>query len=156
MTYLRSTTTALATLLILGGMSLGCGPDGPGGSDTSTETLENDGEACLTNPSGNSDGVDPGPTEMTVTFNTCLSSSCDTLTDKNCSVSLDGDEVVVESSATIESEGGACTDDCGRATVTCDSPDLETGEYTLIHGDASRSFHLPSASESICTGEAPF
>ena len=125
------------------------------GGGTTTETITNDGRVCLDNPSSSGDGVDPGPIEATVTFNKCLSSTCDTVTSKECTVEMNGDDVVVESSATIEREGDECSADCGAITVTCSGPDLDAGDYTIKHGEKLHPFSLPASGEVCGAGEAP-
>lgn len=62
--------------------------------------------------------------EVTVDFNTCLSSSCDTLTSAECTATLAGDTVTVTAEAVITSQGNECTADCGLVTVSCALPDL--------------------------------
>lgn len=58
-----------------------------------------------------------------VTFNTCLSSSCDTLVSSSCTVDYDGTSVIeISGEAVISSVGGECTADCGFATARCDVP----------------------------------
>lgn len=154
---MMETTMVRAALAgaLLTGMVAGCGI---GGGSVETTTLENDGRVCLSSQSGgSSDGVPAGILKATVDFNTCLSSSCDTVKKKECHVSLNGQTVTVESSATIEQKGGACTDDCGFVSTTCLSPPLEEGDYTLVHGDRETAFSLP-ADDTICddgTSPAP-
>jgi len=63
--------------------------------------------------------------DLIVDFQTCLSSSCDTLTDASCDLSLVGDVLTVESYGRIESSGTVCTDDCGFAVASCDLPLIE-------------------------------
>ena len=72
--------------------------------------VSNKGNAC----------VDDGA--VRVDFQTCLSSSCDTL-EASCVVTLDGETLVVTSEATVTSEGDICTTDCGTATTTCALPE---------------------------------
>lgn len=126
------------------------------GATPSVRTVENSGEVCLQNPpdSGETDGVDTGELRAQVVFDTCISSTCDEIQDKNCSARIDGSKVVIESEAEILSKGGTCSPDCGIVSATCEVPALESGEYRLEHGDKSRTFQLPS-DEAICLGSGP-
>lgn len=145
-----SVASVLLAVICTWTLSVACGT----GAAPSQRTVENDGEVCLENRSGDSEAVEPGDLRARVIFNTCLSSTCDDVQSKNCTVELDGTTVVVESRADIVSQGGPCSADCGFASVTCDVPPLERGDYRVEHGDASTSFTLPS-DESICVGESP-
>jgi len=69
--------------------------------------ISDKGTACL-------DGA-----EVKVDFNTCLSSSCDTLEGASCTATLSGDTITVTSSGTVVSVGDECTADCGFSTTTC-------------------------------------
>lgn len=145
---------------------LGCGqpsppPDGGGedaGPKTTTKNVHNDGRVCPFNEGGSpSDGLEVGEISVRVFVDECLSSSCDELTSKNCSASLEGETVTVTSSAAIESQSGSgpCTSDCGGIEVDCSLGELEAGDYTLEHGEESFTFTVPS-DEAQCVGEAPF
>ena len=76
-----------------------------------TTTLTDVGTACLASDT------------IQVDFETCLSSSCDTLVSATCTAELQGDTVVVHAEAVIESEGNECTDDCGFVSAECALPE---------------------------------
>lgn len=96
-----------------------------GGVDV-TEFVD-EGELCI-----GSDG------RLVVDWQTCLSSSCDTLTDATCEATLDGGTLTVTSYGRIESSGTTCTDDCGFASAACDLPTVEDpSTVTVAHGTTS-------------------
>lgn len=144
----------VATMLGLGLALGGCGGGLGGGSGTTTDTVQNEGAVCL-KKSG--DGQGESEVRVKVHFNACLSSSCDTLVDKGCSVEVSSGELTVESEATIESEKNpqGCTADCGLVSANCGTVTLEDGEYSLTHGDESMQFSTPLDSETCGAGESP-
>lgn len=74
-------------------------------------------------------------TDLLVDWQTCLSSSCDTLTDAECTVALEGGVLTLTTYGRIESVGTECTDDCGLASVTCVLPDIpDPSVITVEHG----------------------
>lgn len=93
-----------------------------------TETLTDVGVACL-----HSDGT------IRLDFETCLSSSCDTLVSATCAGSLDGDTLTITSEAVIDSQGDECTDDCGFVGATCtgDAPAAVEGITVSIGGQTA-------------------
>lgn len=85
-----------------------------------------------------------------VDFETCLSSSCDTLTDSTCTATLDGDVLTLASYARIESQGTACTDDCGFAMATCTLPAIaDPSAVTVEHGTTSVALDAIAACPAI-------
>lgn len=69
-------------------------------------------------------------------FDTCLSSSCDTVTSTSCTATLDGTTITVVGEAVIERTSGDCTADCGFVEVECDLPDTSGLEgVTFVVGD---------------------
>ena len=95
-----------------------------------TTVLTNDGVICIDETAG----------EVVVDMQTCLSSSCDTLISSECAVTLDGDTLTVTSTATIDSQGTTCTDDCGFVVVRCTLPDGDLSATTVRHGAESASY----------------
>ena len=88
----------------------------------------NEGALCLSNG------------DLVVDWQTCLSSSCDTLTDDTCTATLTSGTLVVESYGRIESDvaAGTCTSDCGFASATCTLPLIEDpATVTVEHGSTS-------------------
>jgi len=79
-----------------------------------------------------------GDEGLTVDFNLCLSSSCDTLAESYCTTSYADNTLTVESYARVESMNGTCTADCGMPTATCtDMPLIEdSSTVTVSYGDA--------------------
>ncbi len=98
------------------------------GEPVTTETLTDVGSACLL-----ADGT------IRLDFETCLSSSCDTLVSATCAGSLDGDTLTITGEAVIESQGDECTDDCGQVATTCtgDAPASAEGITVSVGGETS-------------------
>lgn len=97
--------------LLLSLLLLACDPP------VETRTITDEGSVC-TNDEG----------DVEVTFNGCLSSSCDTLVSATCTAELVGDVVEVHAEAVIESQGTVCTDDCGIIVASCELPLIEDPE----------------------------
>ena len=165
-----SVTVWVAALVFSAG-TVACGDDGESDSDggdaglerdggrVSTRTLTDDGEVCLMNASSNNEGteaLDPGSIVAEVTFDACLSSTCDTVQATECEATVREDSIVVESSATIRQSGRKCSGDCGSVRVACDVGELEAGEYALEHGDESLMFSVPSNQVVCGAGTSPF
>ncbi len=76
--------------------------------------------------------------EVSVDFDTCLSSSCSTVVSAGCTATLAGTVVTVHAEAVVDNGGRICTADCGQLATTCALPDLTglTG-VTLEFGAAS-------------------
>ena len=85
--------------------------------EVTTRTLTDEGSVCL-----DDDG------SIVVTFPDCLSSSCDTLLSAECTASLVDGVIEVHAEAVIESQGNACTTDCGIVQATCAMPLVEDPE----------------------------
>lgn len=100
------------------------------GGPTVTELVDV-GEVCIDSQDGS----------YVVDFQTCLSSSCDTLVSAECSGTLDGDTLTITATAVIESEGNVCTDDCGFVQASCELPTLsDTSNLTVVYGEQSGPF----------------
>lgn len=109
--------------ILLAGLLAGC----PLVDPVDVTELVDEGELCI-----GSDG------RLVVDWQTCLSSSCDTLTDATCDATLDGGTLTVTSYGRIESQGTTCTDDCGFAAARCDLPLIEDpSTVTVSHGTAT-------------------
>lgn len=107
----------MLTLLLL----LGCEPE-------PTAITVTDGTAC----------VDDGIETITFTFDTCLSSSCDTVESASCTATLSGETVTVTGEVVVLREGDECTADCGIVTAECAMPALpDTGEIEVVVGDTT-------------------
>lgn len=96
---------------------------------TKTVTLVDEGAFCF----------DSATDTYQVDFQTCLSSSCDTLVETACAVTLEDEGLVVTASATIESVvNGDCTADCGFVQVGCQLPELDDTEgLTVRYGSTT-------------------
>ena len=101
----------------------GCAADG---AFQHEESLDNKGTVCVKD------------NKVRVDFQTCLSSSCDTLEGALCVATMQGESVVVTSTATRVTKGNTCTSDCGFARVTCDLPSGADKATTVIYGGSSK------------------
>lgn len=94
--------------------------------------------------------------EVTVDFDLCLSSSCDEVVESSCTTTLDGNTVIVDASVTVRSDPrGPCTLDCNSPVVTCQTPPLAEGTYTLVYGEDQVPLTVPLGGQSTCTSEEP-
>lgn len=124
------------------------------------EVVLNDGAVCAVSQAAADNWRDQqafsagNPVHLRYFAGTCLSSSCDTDREASCSVRLEGSVLVVESRMGWSSKQGmvACTDDCQRMSVTCESPPLAAGTYTIRHGDHEVPLTIPSEpAQAPCT-----
>ena len=90
---------------------------------------------------------------------TCVSSS-QFDRDYSCGVTLDGDEIVVESVFTYSTKGNSTTLDCGTITTECSIDVPDDGTYTVIHGEEALDIEivdgavvLPVDSDAVCSAE---
>lgn len=84
-----------------------------------------------------------GELEVSVLFPTCLS-SCSREVEAWCSISVQGSQITVQSRASVEREGGSCTDECGQLVASCVSEPIAAGVFQLRHGEVSAEVTLPS------------
>lgn len=68
-----------------------------------------------------------------------------------CGVVVDGDVVEVSGVIEVDSAIVAVTADCDGGAVTCVTPPLAAGSYTLRHGALSLPFTLSSSRGRVCT-----
>ncbi|KIG15131.1 hypothetical protein DB30_05831 [Enhygromyxa salina] len=143
---LRSTSIVLGALVLIAS-SLGC-----------TEPIEtiyvNEGVACVSVENG-TDYI------VTVDFPVCLSSSCDTLVKSSCDVQILFDaagpeprkHLLIHARATVRSESGSCTADCGLVQEVCEL-NVSDGDYTLVFGDHEGILTVPAVpgDEPLCLG----
>lgn len=110
------------------GLLFGCG------GDTEVFTYDDEGVVCLSSQQ----------TALTahVTFD-CFPSSCHTVKSSKCEAVVVGDEIVITSSAVVESYGTDCTSDCKAVEATCSVPAPPAGAYSIVHGNERRSALLP-------------
>ena len=117
---MRPMHTFLRVALALG-LFTACGP--------TTEVTESTDEGLLC---FQADGV------LVVDFQTCLSGSCDTLSDATCSVTLAGATLTVESYLRIEHLTHAeCDTSCGLTVAECQVPLTEELELDVVYGDTT-------------------
>ena len=120
------------------------------------------GDACLL-----PQGVDPRtnaevtyvagePIEVTMYFDTCLSSSCERVEgEPRCDANLEGNVITVSGSATVINFGGGgpCTLDCVSVAATCELPALAPGDYEVRVDGVSEELTVPSTNDSpLCVG----
>lgn len=128
----------LIPLIVL--TTVGCGT---GLVDTwETRTLEDEGTACLVATTDGGEGT------VTVDAQECMSSSCDRNQVASCEATVDGSTITVTASFEWETATGtqACTDDCGQLAADCSTGELAAGTYTLVYGDQSTEFTVPTES----------
>lgn len=103
------------------------------------------GRACLLG--------DPGQAhEVTIDFDLCLSSSCEEVVESSCTATLDGSTVTIEAEVTVRSKTrGSCTLDCNSPVVTCQTPPLAEGMYTLVYGEDQVPLTVLAGGPSTCT-----
>ncbi len=107
---------------------------------TKQRSYENEGPLCAT-------ASQDGHVLVRMQLVPCLSSSCDSVVEKSCSVEADGQTLIARSRWTVESSvRGACTDDCGTDLCTAEIADLLPGTYTLKYGAQSVELEVPSDS----------
>lgn len=90
---------------------------------------QNEGEVCL---------YEVG-TELVirVTRHGCLSGSCDVDRSAECTVTVSGSEVTLESRFSFTSRVGDCTFDCGTVVARCTAPLPPDGPLTVHFGEQS-------------------
>jgi hypothetical protein len=85
------------------------------------------------------------PVIFNVTVAQCLSSSCDTDRAVSCSVTRNGQNLVVTSDGSWTSQtGGSCTADCGILATTCTTDALEPGTYAVQFGGQAMTLSVPA------------
>ncbi len=126
-----------------------------------TDTIYKDeGDLCIGNEgsalSGRTSTVSANePLRVVVAFG-CGSSSCDKLEKANCTVTVDGDRIIIDSFARVAPVDlitTGCTSDCNIFSAQCTIPPLDEGEYTIVHGDETRTLTVPGDTFE-CNGDA--
>jgi len=92
------------------------------------------------------DGPDGPALEVSVQVAACLSSSCDTLIESDCSYTEVDGVLQLDASALIESEGDSCTADCQSVSATCTIP-VEAGRTYLVRGGDGDELEIDVDSE---------
>lgn len=135
--------------LLLAGLLVACGP-----ITNETFEYEDEGDLCFSSdPWGGGDRTTlkaDEPFELTVVFNSCLSSGCTDFHETSCSIDRSGETLTIASQGSYtDTSGGmsACTDDCAASSATCEGPALEEGTYTFVHGDDTYEVEVPGSEE---------
>lgn len=89
---------------------------------------------------------------ITVVLDECASGSID-WEQQSCTVEASGSRLEVSSYARSKTPSEQ-TDDCNWITVTCETPPLGEGTWTLAYGGESESFEVPYDGPSVCV-DAP-
>ncbi len=114
---------------------LGCGSDDD--DEPSMTVYEDRGKVCI-------ESEDDGAVRVLVEFPTCLSSSCDQVKERTCSVAVTSEMINITSRGVVEHRGTDCTSDCGIFTTECRSEAVEAGTYSIVHGEDSAGVTLPT------------
>ena len=123
------------SLVLLGLFLISC--DQLGSDEITAWEVEDEGQMCRED------------TEITIQFDFCMSSSCDTLLSATCETGHTNEGVVVTSHAAVESTGGVCSTDCQWVTATCDLPNEWTEDDTISHGDETTTIGAMAACENL-------
>jgi hypothetical protein len=80
----------------------------------------------------------------------CLSSSCTGVELLSCTVSVGAGTILVEAKTSWKSDESyrGCTQDCEVLTTTCDVGPLDEGTWTMVLGDESITFAVPSKQQA--------
>jgi hypothetical protein len=125
-----------------------CGAD-PADDDITREVVSDSGALCFTsNPDGS--------VEVLVSFDTCLSSSCDRVLASSCSMREDGGAFTVTSRAEIQRRHTDCTADCGAVNARCTSAPIPPGTYLVKYGELTAELTLPTSPTERFPIQTPF
>lgn len=116
-------------------------------------TYDDDGPVCFGQPHPDSfsdeklEADEPFP--VTVSIESCLSSSCSDDQQADCEIEIDGHDIFVFSAGSYSDrthlEEMGCTSDCaGGFFADCGEITLEEGTYTVHHGDETSEVTIPS------------
>ena len=149
----------LLIALVVGLLTVACGePE----HEHETHEYDDEGQICFGESSfpemSDAQAPEEGEAiELTVIFNSCLSSSCSEFHETSCAIERDGTTITVNSQGSYTDTtppDGACTADCGSLSATCQGPELEAGTYTIEHGDETWEFDVPPGDDDpACFGE---
>lgn len=84
----------------------------------------------------------------------CVNEGCDDRPSMQCSVTLEGNQLIVKSRYWGDRKDGAtCTNvPCRPVNAGCETPPLPAGTYTIVHGERSYELTIPSVLRSPCFG----
>jgi hypothetical protein len=118
-----------------------------GDGEPTTHNYVDDGNVCVR--------AADGLLTVAVLHPGCLSSSCDTLRDSSCVVTVQGSDVTISSRFVVEQAGAEqCTSDCVRVSTSC-SASLADGTYTLSYGDQQGTVTAPLESTPVFGESGP-
>jgi len=81
----------------------------------------------------------------------CVSDACDERPTLECSVDREGSTLTVHTRYIVDhKDGTTCTDQCKTVTAGCETPELESGTYQIIHGEKTFKLRVPSVLRDPC------
>jgi hypothetical protein len=81
----------------------------------------------------------------------CLNAACDERPTLQCWTEREGNDLIVHTRySSLHKDGASCTEDCLELDVSCETPALEPGTYTVRHGDETRQLQIPSVLRAPC------
>lgn len=99
------------------------------------------------------DGPEGRQLEVSAQIDACLSSSCDSVVESECTLTEVDGVLQIEASAVIESRGRTCTADCGAVSATCTAP-VASDETYILRGDDGDQVEIDAGDdERTCTLE---
>lgn len=85
----------------------------------------------------------------------CLNAACDERPTLQCWTERKGSDLIVHTLySSLHKEGSSCTTDCRELDVSCETPTLEPGTYTVRHGDKAHPLEIPSVQRAPCLFES--
>ncbi len=141
--------------LFLGTFLLVSGTVGVSGCVGESETMEfiDEGVVCFNSEDGSSN-IEPGePLLVTVEWQGCMSSSCDSNEEAECTATVvDGRiEVTSRFSYVHEETYSGCTDDCWGMTAECEIESVEAGDYDVFLGTVGiGEYSIPYEDGELC------
>lgn len=108
--------------------------------------LVNEGGICLNSRSKSAKSI----VDITVTFRSCISSSCEKIVSAECECDVEANTIQVTSRGVFDRNMDTdCTGDCNKMVARCESEPLEPGKYTVYHGDQSIEVTIPAENLEI-------
>jgi hypothetical protein len=137
--------TLTALLVMSFAMSLACSPN------EERVELVDEGQLCFNAPGTAETFEAEAPIDVTVEAQECLSASCEIDRRAECSVAINGSDIVVHSSLKwTETGDDMCTADCGEPTAHCMSEPVPAGDFVVNHGTAKYDFSVPQDEARVC------
>jgi hypothetical protein len=87
----------------------------------------------------------------------CVNEACDLRPSLQCAVARGGNTLTLRSRYWGDRKDGATCEGvpCRPITAGCETPALESGVYTVVHGERSFDFRVPGVLSSPCFGTEP-